>query len=382
MPIAKTIEFLRSKKFEFRSKIGEGACGETIRIYDNEIDCDFVAKKYSPIVSKTEQPELFEELLNRFKSEAKILFRLNHPNIVRIFNFYDYREIDTGYIVMEFVQGSNILEHLEKFPNAASEIFEGVIDGFVHLEESNILHRDIRPANILISEKGMPKIIDFGFGKALPSVGENAQKSITLNWWCAVPPEFEEGIYDVQTEIYFVGKLFEEAIGEFALGDFKYKSLVRKMCEPQRNLRLKTFAALKREISSQKFDEIDFLDREIEIYRLFSSDVCDIYKSIDLDASYRSDIDEIVRSLKDLYRRTMLEEFVPDVVKLARIFVYGSFRYLKNTDVKVDHLRQFSEMVSSFSTEKRNVVILNLFSKLDSVERQRAHTDLDDEVPF
>jgi len=73
------------------------------------------------------------------------------------------------------------------------------------------LHRDIRPANILVDNSGTVKIIDLGFGKQIRAT-KDFDKSLSLNWWCAVPKEFGLGLYDFSTEVYFVGKLFEDLI--------------------------------------------------------------------------------------------------------------------------------------------------------------------------
>jgi serine/threonine-protein kinase len=68
-----------------------------------------------------------------------------------------------GYILMEYVQGMNIVEYLEIHPEEINEVFFQVVAGFAHLEENDILHRDIRPANILVTDDGTVKIIDLGF---------------------------------------------------------------------------------------------------------------------------------------------------------------------------------------------------------------------------
>lgn len=85
------IEFNRPQKYKFIKNLGNGACGETVLMRDEEMRMDLVAKKYKPIVDKNKNPEFFEELLDRFRREAKILFQINHQNIVRVYNYFDYR---------------------------------------------------------------------------------------------------------------------------------------------------------------------------------------------------------------------------------------------------------------------------------------------------
>lgn len=154
------IKFLRKKDFQYIKELGQGGFGKTVLLHDREIDEIFVCKKYSPIIP-SQQAEFFQN----FVQEIKILYQLNHPNIVRVFNYYLYPERQTGYIVMEYVKGQDIEDHVRKSPENLNRLFAQAIEGFSHLENCNILHRDIRPQNILIGENAALKIIDFGFGK-------------------------------------------------------------------------------------------------------------------------------------------------------------------------------------------------------------------------
>ncbi len=299
---AKTIEFNRPAKFTLLEVLGSGACGETVHIRDEGMDADFVAKKYLPIISEEENPGLFLDLLGRFRDEARILFRLNHPNVVRVFNYFDYSEYKTSYIVMEYVSGLELLDYLKKNPANADRVFEGVVDGFTHLQARGVLHRDIRPANILIDETSTPKIIDFGFGKEI-GLGqrEDDRKSISLNWWCETPPEFADNIYDFQTEVYFVGKLFQLAIQECGLSDFKYRLLLISMCESDRSRRTQSFEDVKRSINEGKFAELSFSDGEVETYRNFAGELSEVVSSIQSDARFDRDPTKVLVKLEALY---------------------------------------------------------------------------------
>src|SRR5690606_15658456 len=118
--------------------------------------------KYSPFY-----PEHKDLYFNYFLDEIKLLHKIYHKNIVRVFNYYLYPEQMTGYILMEFVKGQNIDEYISENPDRLSDLFVQIINGFTYLEENKILHRDIRPDNILVTVDGVTKIIDFGFGKLI-----------------------------------------------------------------------------------------------------------------------------------------------------------------------------------------------------------------------
>ncbi|MCG8407871.1 MAG: protein kinase family protein, partial [Phycisphaerales bacterium] len=214
------VKFLRQKDLVLRKELGGGACGKTVLLHDPDIDELFVCKKFAPQF-EPEDLDLFSGFLN----EIKLLVLSNHPNVVRVFNHYVYRQQRAAFILMEYVNGSEIDEFLDSHPERASEVFEQTIDGFAYLEKLGVLHRDIRPGNILVTNDGLCKIIDFGFGKRINSTGD-FDKSISLNWWCEPPNEFEHNQYDFTTEVYFVGKLFEKCILELNINEFGYKNLL------------------------------------------------------------------------------------------------------------------------------------------------------------
>ena len=380
--LPKTIEFNRPKKYKVINRLGDGDCGETVLVFDESMNCYFVVKKYKPYFSMNEHPDDFSDLLNRFKHEAGILFRLNHQNIVRVYSYFDYFEHNTSYIVMEYIDGENIYDFARRMPSALDGIFEKVIDGFSHLEEKGVLHRDIRPMNILVDKDGDPKIIDFGFGKKLEGDKEEAGKSITLNWWCETPPEFSESVYDFQTEIYFVGKLFEQIIIEEEISAFKYMKIVSSMCERDRSKRFRQFLDIRNEISAGKFEELSFSFDETYIYRNFANELFDLISSVDSSVNYERDPDKILNGLELIYRQSMLEENVHNSSKIASIFIKGSFRYWTNKKVNTETLSDFLSMLKSLPSDKRSVVLENIVNRLDSIKKTYSENDLDEEIPF
>lgn len=388
--MAKQIEFNRPTKYKFIEELGAGACGKTVRLRDTDMDLEFVAKKYRPFFEEAEDVDLYDDLLSRFRDEARILFRLNHPNVVRVYNFYDYREIKTAYIIMEYVAGAELHSFLAENPFSADRVFEGIVDGFAHLQSEDVLHRDIRPANILVARGGVPKIIDFGFGKVgLGMELAERPKSISLNWWCETPPEFVDNIYDFQTEVYFVGKLFEQILSEGALSEFKYKTLVGKMCEPDRNSRIASFQKIQSEVSLGKFAELSFTDSEINTYRRFADELSHLVSSVQSDARFERDSEKVIVKLEELHRIVMLEQDIPQPNKLAQIFIVGAFKYWTKESIEVATLLKFIELLRGLSEEKRGVVLENLTARLEACERTQSpgayggySNDMEDEIPF
>lgn len=369
------VEFLRKKDFELIEELGQGACGRTVLLHDPIIDEYFVCKKYSPI-----SEALRDTLFDNFVREIKLLHRLNHINIVRVFNYYLYPEQRAGYIVMEYVRGSDIEDHLAAHPEDINEIFIQVIEGFAHLEKNKILHRDIRTQNVLVTESSIIKIIDFGFGKAATSDGD-FDKSISLNWWCEVPFEFGKSIYDYRTEVYFVGKLFEKIVIEQGLEHFKHTDLLKRMCAFDPVERIASFADARRELLSDKFLNIDFSYTEQQNYRRFSSSLHAVISKIEQNTKYFDEIDDIQSRLEELYKRVMLEEFIPDNTSIIKCFVKGSYYFHRALTFRVDVLKDFIDLFRSCSREKKNIILSNIQTKLDSVNRYDVRQEVND-IPF
>ena len=299
------VSFVRRKDLVFVRELGQGACGRTVLLHDDVIDENFVCKKYSP-----QHEPWREKLFGNFVREIKLLHRIYHPNIVRVFNYYLYPDQYSGYIIMEMVAGSDIEEYLTTAPQKINDVFLQTIAGFRYLENHEILHRDIRPQNIMVSDDGIVKIIDFGFGKKVDA-SVDFDKSITLNWWCQPPDEFKLKLYNYSTEVYFVGKLFEKLIIENGIDHFAYRHLLRQMCAPNSTERIASFAKIEQRLLSEQMTDVTFTDSELEIYRAFASQLSESVSKIENSTKYYEDPAMVEKRLEEAYAKTMLEEFVP-----------------------------------------------------------------------
>ena len=128
------IQFLKAKAYRKIRDLGHGATGQTVLLHDDSIDEDFVCKKYVPCDEYYKK-----EFYQRFVEEIKLLYKMNHPRIVRVFNYYLYPDQWTGYILMEYINGSDIEQYLSSSPHSFDDLFKQAIDGFAYLESQNIL---------------------------------------------------------------------------------------------------------------------------------------------------------------------------------------------------------------------------------------------------
>lgn len=371
------IEFVRKRNYVLVKELGQGACGKTVLLRDEVIDEHFVCKKYSPYY-KEHKKEFFDNFLR----EIRLLHDVYHPNIVRVFNYHLYPEKLTGYIVMEYIDGSDVDEYVESNPGKLIDVFSQVVKGFGHLESRNILHRDIRPMNIMVTSDGVVKIIDLGFGKKI-EIDDDFDKSISLNWWCDPPNEFLEKNYDFATEVYFVGKLFEKVVQDLGVDDFQYKTILRKMCQVDPRNRFGSFLDVEREMLSNKLTEIVFFGNELTSYRDFANAITQHVVEIENGAKYVDDHERLVGKLESAYRNFMLEDEVPDCVHVLRCFLSGGFRYRKN-GFDVSCVKNFISLMKSSGDEKRRIILANIQSRLDAVDRyDPSKVDgFDDDIPF
>jgi serine/threonine-protein kinase len=143
--------------------LGEGGMATIYRAHDNQLDRDVAVKLLRPQYGRD------PGFLARFRQEAQSAASLNHPNVV---NVYDYGTDEAGpFIVMELVDGENLAEVLRERgplpPVTAAGIAEQVAEALAAAHARGIVHRDVKPSNILITSDGRAKVVDFGIARAL-----------------------------------------------------------------------------------------------------------------------------------------------------------------------------------------------------------------------
>ena len=201
-------------KDEYRiiRKIGEGGMG-TVFLAEDLLMQQEVAIKLLHMAMTTD-PEIVE----RFKTEAKAQYKLTHPYIVKL-----TRLVQNGehyFIVMEYVEGMTLKEMLAKTgllpEDRALPIFHKILRGLAYAHSQGIIHRDIKPGNIIIDKNGNPKITDFGIAKILGDKGltQTGTKLGTVYYMSPEQIKNPKGV-DQRTDVYSLGiTLYEMLTGK------------------------------------------------------------------------------------------------------------------------------------------------------------------------
>lgn len=371
------IKFDTSKNFTYIKPLGNGGTGDTHLFKDETTNIMFAIKKYVP-----KDIEYIDEYYDRFVDEIKILFNISHPNIVRIYNYYLYPESKTGYLQMEYVKGTTIDEYEESpWTKSWEEIFTEIISAFEYLEEHNILHRDIRPANILIDENFNVKIIDFGFGKILDST-DSQQNSILLNWPATEMPNevLMHGDYNEQTEIYFVGTLFRHVLKD-NIEFFRYNHIIEKMIKISADERYESFHEIANDISEGVLSEIDFTDSEKECYRNFADDLISHISEFHDQYTPFTDFSIVISKLAELIRVSSLEKILQDNGSLISCFISNGYSYKLKKEIEVNHIVDFYKWIINLPINKRKIVFDNIYNRLSKIKIVISEIE-DDDLPF
>src|SRR5262245_32876691 len=194
--------------YKIAEMIGEGGMGAVYRGIDVMLEREVAIKMLRPELAR--QPNLVE----RFRSEAVTLAKLNHPNIATLFSFL--RQGDDFFMVMEFVRGQtleNLIRRAGAMPcDRAIALFCQALEGIDHAHRMGIVHRDIKPANMMLTESGTLKVMDFGIARVLGTSRMTKQGNIVGTIEYMSPEQVRGQETDARSDIYSLGILLYEML--------------------------------------------------------------------------------------------------------------------------------------------------------------------------
>ncbi len=196
-------------RYKVEAQLGEGGMATVYKAADIKLP-RYVALK----ILRTDKP-LDDSAMDRFKHEAETLAKLGHTNIVPILDFGEYE--DKPYLVMPYLSGGTLRDHMKgsMHPEEAARILIPIAQALGHAHQKHVIHRDVKPTNILFNEDGAPMLSDFGIVKILDqeSGPELTTTGMTLGTPAYMAPEQVLGkTPDARADVYSLGVVFYEMV--------------------------------------------------------------------------------------------------------------------------------------------------------------------------
>lgn len=251
--------------YEVLELIGRGGMGAVFKARQPVLE-RIVAIKVLPVL----RDELGVGFVDRFRNEARLMARMNHPGIVHV---YDFGELAGGlcFFVMEHVDGTDVAQMVKssgRLPaDLAASITADVCAALHYAHESGVVHRDIKPANILVSKEGQVKVADFGLAKKQDhEAGSVTGSGLTLGTPDFAAPEslISGMLVDHRADLYAVGvMLYHMLTGDIPRGVFRpvsrqvqarasFDDVIRKAMSADREQRYQTAAALRKDVEAAR----------------------------------------------------------------------------------------------------------------------------------
>ena len=182
-------------KYDIVDALATGGMGTVYRAFDPTLE-RMVALK---IVRLDRDHDVTpEELAARFRNEARAVARLNHPAIVTIFD-YDDQDPAGAYIAMEYINGCALDEYVKQRPELhledAVSAMQQVLGGLAYAHRQGVVHRDVKPSNLLVTRDGLVKITDFGIAKLGPRTQTQSGLIVGTPQYMA-PEQYMGGVVD------------------------------------------------------------------------------------------------------------------------------------------------------------------------------------------
>ena len=205
----------RLKEYEIVRTLGQGSFGITYLAYDHRLDGPVALKEYFPAECAVrekgrdvapagrEHQEQFAWGLRRFLDEARTVYRFSHPNVVRAHRYFESQ--GTAYIVMEYAEGKSLGQILAQRrplrPEEWQPLLADLLAGLEYVHQNNYLHRDVKPANIIIRDTdGRPVLVDFGSARI--ASGERTRTVVLTEAYAPIEQHSARAKQGPYTDIY------------------------------------------------------------------------------------------------------------------------------------------------------------------------------------
>ena len=224
------VGYIIDERYEIKEKLGQGGFGAVYRVYDKKMNIDKALKVIPEEI--TNDIEAMTDLQN----EAQTMIKLNHPNIVRVYDFHDTGRIK--YIDMEYIDGKTLTEIKIKHPDKqmpeeeVKNLALKIADGLAYAHNINVIHKDIKPQNVMVTKDNKVKIMDFGIAETVRTSMSRIQNTSSSGTLVYMSPEQLRGKnVGKESDIYSFGAMLYELLSghpPFYRGDINYQILNEK----------------------------------------------------------------------------------------------------------------------------------------------------------
>ncbi len=201
------------ERYQILDLLGEGGMATVYKAYDSRLDREVAIKV---IRRDAFPPDQMEMLLKRFERESKSLAKLSHPNIVGVLDYGDFE--GSPYLVMEYLSGGTLRQRLgSPMPwRDAIQMLLPIASALEYVHDRSIINRDVKPSNILMTEKGQPMLTDFGLVKVFGDEAKEATHLTSSGTGLGTPdymaPEQWTGETTAQSDLYSLGVVLYEMV--------------------------------------------------------------------------------------------------------------------------------------------------------------------------
>jgi serine/threonine protein kinase len=223
-----------SGRYQIESLLGQGGMSAVYKGTDPNLRRAVAIKLIHGHLSEDPQ------FVSRFEEEAAAVAQLKHPNIIQVYDFDN--DGDTYYMVLEFVPGETLQARLRKLnqagnhmsPDQARNLVAGICDALEYAHQRGMIHRDVKPANVMITPEGQPILMDFGIAKIVGGKQHTATGNVVGTAAYISPEQVRGETLDTRVDIYALGvTLFEMLSGRPPFeGDSAMTVMLKHVNEP------------------------------------------------------------------------------------------------------------------------------------------------------